>query len=239
MTYLTALLPVKDGVAAIAALTRAAETARASGDQRTKGQVMADALVAAIKAGANEPSAAPKPKISLGLVMGHDALFGTSDEPAHLENFGPIPAELAREIVAGAVERDEEIWLRRLYTSPVTGELVAMDAKGRCFRGSLSRFVRTRDQFCRTPWCDAPVRHIDHVHPSADHGTTSGGNAQGLCEACNYAKDAPGSRARPEPDGTIETITPTGHLHTTRPPALVTIRRRHQPPLRIDFVLTG
>ena len=46
MTYLTALLPVKDGVAALAALTRAADAARAAGDERSRGQVMADTLVA-------------------------------------------------------------------------------------------------------------------------------------------------------------------------------------------------
>ena len=45
MTWLTALLPVKDGVAAYAALSRAADTARASGDPRSRGQVMADGLV--------------------------------------------------------------------------------------------------------------------------------------------------------------------------------------------------
>ena len=48
MTYLTALLPVKDGVAALAALGRAADGARAAGDERTRGQVMADALVAGV-----------------------------------------------------------------------------------------------------------------------------------------------------------------------------------------------
>lgn len=241
MTYLTALLPVKDGVAAMAALTRTADSARAAGDERGKGQVMADAMVEAIVRGADGPSSdsAPTRTISLGLVMSDAALFGTSDEPSHLENFGPVPAELAREIVAGAVADDEEVWLRRLYTSPQTGELVAMDAKGRGFRGSLSRFVRTRDQFCRTPWCDAPVRHVDHARRSADNGATSSGNAQGLCEACNYAKEAPGWRARPGPDGTIETTTPTGHRHTTRPPPLVTIRRRDLPPLTIDYVLAG
>ncbi|MFE4198908.1 DUF222 domain-containing protein, partial [Paenarthrobacter sp. NPDC056912] len=45
MTYLTALLPVAQGVAAYAALTRAADSARSSGDSRTRGQVMADTLV--------------------------------------------------------------------------------------------------------------------------------------------------------------------------------------------------
>jgi len=48
MTWLTALLPVKDGVAVHAALTRTAETARVTGDERTKGQVMADSLVATV-----------------------------------------------------------------------------------------------------------------------------------------------------------------------------------------------
>ncbi len=48
MTWLTALLPVKDGVAVHAALLRAAETARATGDERTKGQAMADSLVTAV-----------------------------------------------------------------------------------------------------------------------------------------------------------------------------------------------
>ena len=91
--------------------------------------------------------------------MSDAALFGGADDDAHLDGFGPIPAELAREIVAGACEQGEEVWLHRLYTSPTTGELVAMDAHGRHFRGSLGRFVRLRDRVCRTPWCDAPIRH--------------------------------------------------------------------------------
>lgn len=45
MAYLTALLPVAQAVAAHAALTAAADTARAAGDERGKGQVMADTLV--------------------------------------------------------------------------------------------------------------------------------------------------------------------------------------------------
>ena len=59
MTWLTALLPVKDGVAAYAALTRAAETARAGGDERSRGQVMADALTATLTA--PPPAAPPAP----------------------------------------------------------------------------------------------------------------------------------------------------------------------------------
>src|SRR6476660_8544884 len=45
MTYLTALLPVAQGVAAYTALSREADTARSAGDDRPRGQVMADTLV--------------------------------------------------------------------------------------------------------------------------------------------------------------------------------------------------
>ena len=45
MTWLGALLPVKDGVAVFAALDQAAKAAQAAGDERTRGQVMADTLV--------------------------------------------------------------------------------------------------------------------------------------------------------------------------------------------------
>jgi hypothetical protein len=45
MTYLTALLPVAQGVGVYAALTREADRLRAAGDPRTKGQIMADTFV--------------------------------------------------------------------------------------------------------------------------------------------------------------------------------------------------
>ena len=62
MTYLTALLPVKDGVAALAALGRAADGARAAGDERTRGQVMADALVAGVRGAGPGAGTAPAPR---------------------------------------------------------------------------------------------------------------------------------------------------------------------------------
>ncbi|GAB3254551.1 13E12 repeat family protein [Arthrobacter pigmenti] len=45
MTYVTGLLPVADGVAVQAALERAADQLRATGDERGRGQIMADTLV--------------------------------------------------------------------------------------------------------------------------------------------------------------------------------------------------
>ena len=147
---------------------------------------MADALVASVLAGPHERPVTP---VALGLVMTDAALFGGADDEAHLEDFGPIPAELAREIVCGAVTAEEELSIRRLYTSPTTGELVAMDARTRTFRGNLAKFVRLRDRTCRTPWCDAPVRHVDHVTDWQKSRTTSGRSGQGLLRGVQLRQD--------------------------------------------------
>jgi hypothetical protein len=217
MCYLTALLPVAEGVAAYAALTRDADSARAAGDPRGKGQVMADRLVERVT-GRAEPHAVP---LSIELVMTDTALLAGGDAPAHLEGYGPIPAGVARNLATmGSRERT---WLRRLYTSPTTGELVAMDAATYRFPRRLARLIRLRDQWCRTPWCGAPIRHVDHSEPHAGGGKTTAPNGQGLCEACNHHKQAIGWRAlpRPGPGHVVETTTPTGHTYRSHAPPLV------------------
>ncbi|MFB0836357.1 HNH endonuclease, partial [Arthrobacter halodurans] len=87
--------------------------------------------------------------------------------------------------------REARVWLRRLYTSPTTGQLIAMDSRARIFPEGIRRLLAARDRTCRTPWCDAPLRHHDHVVPARSGGPTSAANGEGLCEACNYAKEAP------------------------------------------------
>ncbi|MCU1568629.1 MAG: hypothetical protein JWQ56_3566 [Pseudarthrobacter sp.] len=114
-----------------------------------------------------------------------------------------------------------KIWLRRLYTAPETGDLVAMDSRRRLFPAPLRRFIQIRDDTCRTPYCDAPIRHLDHIIPWHNDGPTSLANGAGLCEACNHTKELPGWKAqpRPGPRHTIEITTPTGHTyHSTAPP---------------------
>ncbi|HEY3528044.1 MAG TPA: hypothetical protein VGK78_02760 [Nocardioides sp.] len=119
--------------------------------------------------------------------------------------------------------------LRRLYAEPETGRLVPADSRARCFPDGLGTFIELRDQICRTPWCDAPIRHRDDPVPVAEDGETSEENGQGLCEACNYAKESFGWRVRPSPGErhTVEITTPDGHVcRSTAPPA---------PRYRVDF----
>jgi hypothetical protein len=224
MMHLTALLTARDGVAVLAALTDAATTSIAAGDPRTRDQIMADTLVARVTG--REPITGSTP-VTVNLIITDRALLTDatgSSAGASLQGYGPVPADLAHEIAAQAGTGDAvaPVWLRRLYTHPGTGELIAMESRQRLFPAGLATFIRLRDRSCRTPWCNAPIRHIDHVVPHADGGPTTATNGQGLCTACNHAKQAPGWHARPAPGTgrhTVITTTPTGHTYTgTSPP---------------------
>jgi len=217
MTRLSVELPMATGVAVFKSLSQAADSARAHGDPRSRHQVMADTLAERVL---GTTDGVPVP-VEIGLVVSDQVLLGTGEDAAYVAGYGPIPAELARELAKQAGEHGRAT-LRRLYRSPESGQLVAMDSRSRCFRGGLARFIRLRDQVCRTPWCDAPIRHSDHLDPVAADGQTSHENGAGLCEACNYAKQAPGwsTRVLDTDQHTIEIRTPTGQVHRSTAPPL-------------------
>lgn len=288
MALVTGRLPVAQGVAVHASLLAAAAAGKASGDQRTKDQIMADTFVERLT-GQARADAVP---VEIQLVMTDQSLLNGDNGPADVPGFGPVPAAYVRDLLTGrdgavdesggmdAADRDElfhpdssvvgpdsgvvgpdddteaggawprfeelkslaRVWLRRLYTSPDDGTLVTMDSHRREFDGTLRRYLIARDQTCRTPWCDAPIRHADHITPVADGGPTGADNGQGLCEHCNYTKELPGWNVRrstamvTSPDSPperhqIETRTPTGHIYrSTAPPVLVQLGRHGPSP---------
>ena len=218
MTYVTALLPVRQGVSVYAALKREADTCC---DGRSRGQVMADALVERVT---GRPADQPVP-MTVNLVISDQMLLGAEQGAAVIAGYGSVPSAVAQQMVLDTVaDARSTATLRRLYAKPASGALVAMDSRSRLFPKGLAEFIELRDQRCRTPYCDAPVRHRDHAQPHARGGATSAANGLGLCEACNYAKESPGWRvvAAVDENGThsAEFTTPTGaEYHSAAPPA--------------------
>ncbi|MBB2890800.1 HNH endonuclease [Flexivirga oryzae] len=210
MAWLTALLPVKDGVACYAAL----KTAAAAHSDQPRGQVMADTLVQRVTGHAPADGSAD---IHVDLLMPIDTLTG--DTPAHVPDYGPIPADLAREWVNTTNDTAAEVrtQIRRIFTYPDTGDLIGMDSHARTYPGLLAHLIRLRDHTCRTPWCDAPIKHIDHIQAHATGGETCERNGQGLCARCNQVKEHPDINITGHAG---ETTTTTGSLTaTSRPPA--------------------
>ncbi|HEX6151742.1 HNH endonuclease [Nocardioides sp.] len=218
MTWLTGRLPVKQGVAVYAALRAEADRLIGAGDGRSRGQIMADTLVERVL---GTPAVAVP--VTVSVVISGDSLVGGSESAADIPGYGPIPAKVVREWIRDGLAADAEVELRRLFADPSTGQLVAMESAARFFPPPLAELIALRDQRCRTPWCDAPVRHADHATAHDDGGVTSFVNGQGLCESCHYAKEAFGwtARPRPGPAHVVETTTPTGHIYRSRAPSVI------------------
>ncbi|MBM0123296.1 HNH endonuclease [Pimelobacter simplex] len=228
MAYLTGLMPVAQAVAVYATLRKAAASARAAGDPRSLGQLMSDLLLAKVTGlpDTGNREQAPAVPLTINLTMSDETLAG-GHAPAVLSGEGVqgevIPAEVARHLAGRAFEARAAMWFRRLYRNRL-GRLVAMTSRQRFFPEALSELLALRGLgICATPYCDAPVRHDDHVVPADEGGATSVINGQGLCEACNHAKQAQGWRQRvvsnPRERTEVETITPTGHRYTATAPA--------------------
>lgn len=223
MSWVTGHLPVKAGVAVYAALRAEADRLVGAGDGRTRGQIMADTLVSRVLGGA---SGSPQVPVLVNVVIGVDSLLATDDAGTEIPGYGPIPAHAVRDWIRRGLDGGAEVELRRLFADPRTGQLVAGESKAGAFPKPLAELIALRDLRCRNSWCDAPVRHVDHVVARAEGGPTSLDNGQGLCEGCNYAKEAIGWRARPRPapGHQVETTTPTGHTYRSRAPELVDLR---------------
>ncbi len=191
-------------------------------------------------AGAGQPPDSPAGRGS-GSAPGPGDLPETSGSARHSSSPGDGGKAKSGGPPGGTDPTAFTLWLRRLYTHPGTGDLIAMDSRARIFPAGLRRYIESRDDTCRTPYCDAPIRHMDHIIPHHVGGQTTSTNGAGLCEACNHTKETPGWRAHPIPASetdpapeadpgsapvtvrsgrhTIELTTPTGHTYHSSAPA--------------------
>jgi hypothetical protein len=150
--------------------------------------------------------------VQVNLVITDFSAFGITDNPAEIFGLGPLPAPLARELIEEAAAKHAAT-LKKLYTDPTSGALVGMESRSRIFPDQLGQLIAFRDQHCRHPYCDSPIKHLDHINPHAQGGPTSFGNGQGLCARHNLIKDT-NATTTPEPGTSTGTADGTGDIVT-------------------------
>ncbi|MDQ2788385.1 MAG: HNH endonuclease [Actinomycetota bacterium] len=156
-----------------------------------------------------------KPLVSV--IVPITMLLGLDDQPGELVGYGPIPAELARQIAADGT------W-RRLLCDPVSGTLLDHGRATYTPPAGLAEFVRARDVYCRHPICGqrAASADLDHTiayHPDdPDGGTTSEHNLHASCRHHHRLKThIEGWRVEQHSDDRVTWTTPTGHTYTSHP----------------------
>lgn len=215
MSLLTGVLPAEQGAACWRALGRHADRNIAAGDQRSRGQILADTLVERLTGQATAPEVPVEVQITVPV---ETLAVPTGAKPADLTGYGPLPADLIRDLLSAGTARR---WWRRIFTAPAGGArrtVVSGDPRRRRFPRGLASLIVARDRSCRDPYCGAPIRHVDHVLRYADGGQTTFGNGRGVCVRGNLVRELPGWQVhlvRHEPHTTV-TITPTGHHYLSR-----------------------
>ena len=218
--------PVQDTAACHAAVDALARRWQAEGRAGTLDQLRFDAAVGLLT-GAEQGS-------SGGGLVGQvtiplSALVGADDAPGELSGVGPIPASVARQLMAEA-----GVW-QRLLTDPVDGHLVTQDIKQYRPTTAMRRFLHARTGgVCAARGC-GHRQHLqaDHVTPFPA-GPTSVTNLATLCPGDHNAKTHGGWAHVLDPDtGALTQTSPLGRTYTTMPMQPVAATGRSgDPPIR-------
>jgi len=220
MVAVQAELPTHQGLAVMDALKqrtnqRIAAQHRQDGvehERLSRGQVMADVFVETLTG----QTTATGVDAEVIVVIDDTTLFGDGDLPGWVPGHGPLPAGMIKHWLADPAAKK---FIRRMYTRPTDGQLVALESTRRRFPDGLATMLRLRDDSCATPWCNSPIQEADHRRPWAHGGPTSWTNGTGLCKRCNQRKENRGWTYTGTPEQLVVT-TPTGHSYSvgTTPP---------------------
>ena len=175
-----------------------------------------DAPNASARSGAPVPNA---PVAQVHVLVDLAVLLGLSDNPGHLEGYGPLTAKAVRDLAFSS----GSIW-RRLITDPDTGAVIKEDPHTYRPTADTARHVRARHRRCTFPNCSMPARRCDLDHADAfnhsnprNGGKTTRINLHPLCRMHHLLKTAGIWTPRISRDGrTVHwTNTRTGHQYTT------------------------
>ncbi|MBO3104015.1 HNH endonuclease signature motif containing protein, partial [Cellulomonas fengjieae] len=203
MARLIAYLPAAEATAAFTVIDALAGHGAPDGDPRTIDQRRADAFAdvfttildrQATLDGTPLPSRHGQ-RAALQVSVAATTLLGLDDHPATLGSYGPIPAQVARELAQDAT------W-RRVLTDPA-GQVCAVGTTAYRPGADLTRTVIARDVTCTFPGCRQPATRceLDHRIPY-DHARTTAPRTTGTAAVSGAVNGAP-----------------SGHHHHADPPA--------------------
>jgi len=218
MARVTLYLP---GDTACAIWNRTTATARGlqgPNEPRTITQLRPD-IAASLLLGsgtASELGEVPTPRADVLVMVPVLSLLGATDEPAVLDGLGPIPASMARKLVADGADS-----FYRVLVDPSDGAPLEIGRKNYRLTETIKRWIRMRDTKCTFPGCTnhTPDNETDHLQAWEHGGTTNAGNLAQLCPKHHRLKHhsqwTPGTATNNDPPGWTS---PTGRHYKPENP---------------------
>jgi hypothetical protein len=158
----------------------------------------------------------PAPRADVLVTIPIFTLLGSTDEPADLDGYGPIPAAMARKLVANGAHS-----FYRVLVDPLNGAPLEIGRTSYRLTEAMKRWIRMRDGHCTFPGCTnhSTDNETDHLTAWQHHGTTGVSNLAQLCPKHHRLKHNSGWRPTPatetEPPGWTS---PTGRHYPAHQP---------------------
>ncbi|WP_228379641.1 HNH endonuclease signature motif containing protein [Pseudarthrobacter enclensis] len=158
----------------------------------------------------------PAPKADVLVTIPIFTLLGSTDEPADLDGYGPIPAAMARKLVANGASS-----FYRVLVDPRNGAPLEIGRTSYRLTEAMKRWIRMRDGHCTFPGCTNPTldNETDHLTAWQHAGTTGVSNLAQLCPKHHRLKHNSGWTPTPatetEPPGWTS---PTGRHYPAQHP---------------------
>jgi Domain of unknown function (DUF222) len=147
-------------------------------------------------------------KVTVHVTISIETLLGLTEDPGLLNGYGPIAADLARELAMHDPWRGLLLDQYRHATALGTDKY-RPDAATR-------EYVTARDGgTCTAPGCTKSIRELDHVIPWPK-GKTKATQLKGLC-AFHHHRKHDNYTVTLNSNGTAQWITPLGRTYTTTP----------------------
>jgi hypothetical protein len=205
-------LPPDRVAAAMNRINHLARTLRGGAEARTMDQLRADVFLDLLE-GTTATGGG-----TVDIVVDLATLARLADSPGVLGGYGPVVADIARQVAESQVDAG---W-RYTLTDPETGLRLADGPVRRRPTPRQRRTAESRHRTCVFPGCRMPATgcDLDHRQPFAQGGPTVVGNLAPLCRHDHHLRHAAGWSYEQLPDGDVQWTSPLGHRHTTsgRPP---------------------
>lgn len=191
MAWLSVYLPAATASGIWNRTTAVARGLQGPDEPRTLPQLRADVLAAAaLSTGSGDdtkPGHVPPPRAQVLVTVPVFSLLGVTDEPAMLDGYGPIPASMARGLVANGADS-----FYRVLIDPRDGAPLEIGRTSYRLTKAMRTWLRLRDGKCPFPGCSnhSLDNEADHLLAWHKGGTTGISNLGQPCPKHHRLKHA-------------------------------------------------
>jgi hypothetical protein len=178
-------LPAADTNAAMRRINRIARSAKTADDPRTIDQIRADILLDLLNG--RQPDQSHVDGAVVDIRVDLTTLTGLDDNPAEIPGWGPVIADIARQVVD---EQERAQW--QVTVTDENGDVAHVGTTRRRPTRTQRRKVEATALTCVFPGCRMPARDsdLDHRDAWADGGPTDEDNLEPLCRHDHRLKHA-------------------------------------------------